>query len=475
MRSKALRLAVAAGVLAIASGCDQGLTDLNRNPNNPDRATPEYLFANATEAAVSRVFGTGLNMDIAGLWAQYYAEHRFSEEDRYLIADNLVNGHWVGFYAGPLQDLQETIELSTAAGRASAAAQGRILKDWTFSVVTDAWGDVGYSEALQGRNPAAGNTPALDPQAAIYDALLADLTDAQAHLTGGGQPMTTADLLYGGNTEQWKRFANSLRLRLAMRLSKAAPDKAKAAFSAALADGAFASNADNAVLRYIDNGINQNPLYGYERQRDDHSVSATMIDTLKSFSDPRLAIYAKPTAAGTYVGMKNGSLTQPALTAVSKIGAFYSSANSPAFVMTYAEVLFLQAEAAERGWTTGNAAALYTAGIRASMQMVGVTGAAIDAYLAQPRVQYQGGAAGLTQIRLQKWIALYGNGVEAWAEWRRTGQPALTAGPDAQNGGRIPVRLPYPQNEVQLNRANFEAAIARQGGATLNDPVWWAK
>lgn len=468
------RAAVALALAALTGGCDSGLTDLNRNPNNPDEATPEFLFANATEAAVSRVFGAGLNMDIAALWAQYYAEHRYSDEDRYVLADGLINTHWLNFYSGPLQDLHEAIELSTAANRPAAVAQARVLKAWTFSIVTDIWGDVGYSEALRGRDATTGNTPALDPQAAVYDSLFAELAAAQAALTTAGQPMTAADLLYGGNTERWKRFANSLRLRLAMRLSHVDATKARTAFAAALAAGVFADNADNAVLRYLDNGVNQHPIFAYERDRNDHSVSATMIDTLKSFSDPRLPVYAKPTAAGTYVGMQNGSQAQPALTAISKIGTFFSSANSPAFLMTYAEVLFLQAEAAQRGWTSGDPAALYRQAITASMQQFGIVQAQIDAYLAQPRVQYSA-ATGLQQIGLQKWIALYGNGVEAWSEWRRTGLPVLRPGPNAENGGRIPVRLPYPQSEVQLNRANVQAAITRQGGASLNDPVWWDK
>jgi hypothetical protein len=123
----------------------------------------------------------------------------------------------------------------------------------------------------------------------------------------------------------------------------------------------------------------------------------------------------------------------------------------------------------ERGWITGDAAALYRQAITAHMLQVGVAQAAIDTYLAQPEVAY----SGLPGIGVQKWIALYGNGVEAYAEWRRTGYPVLTAGPDALNDGRIPVRLPYPSSESSLNAAAVEAAKARQGGATLNSPVWW--
>jgi hypothetical protein len=465
---------VAATVLALAAvGCNNDdLTGLNRNPNSPDEATPEFLFANATEATISRVFGTGLHMDITGLWVQHFAEHRFSTEDRYTISDGAISGHWSGFYAGPLQDLQETIQLAEEADRPAAAAQARVLQSWTFQVMTDLWGDIGYSDALRGRDASAGNTPTFDPQAEVYASLLTTLREAHDDLTGGGA-LTSADLLYGGDLEQWQKFTNSLRMRMAMRMSEVDATTARTEFTAALAAGPFTSNADNAMLEYIEGGSNVNPIFDYERSRDDHSVSKTIVDTLKSFADPRLPVYAKPTAAGTYVGMPNGSTTQPALTAVSHIGAYFASAASPAPVMTYAEVLFLQAEAAERGWITGDAAALYRDAIRASMQQYGIATGAIDTYLAQAKVQYAGGAAGLRQIALQKWIALYGNSVEAYAEWRRTGYPQLEAGPDALNDGLIPIRLPYPQREESLNADNLQQAIDRQGGASLNDRIWW--
>jgi hypothetical protein len=475
MRYQTSLRAAALGVAAILglAACDNGLTGLNRNPNSPDQATPEFLFANATEAAISRVFGADLHMDVTGLWVQHLAEHRFSDEDRYIISDGKVSSHWTGFYSGPLEDFQEAITLADAANRPEAAAMGRIMKAWTFHVVTDLWGDIGYSEALQGRDPAGANQPAFDPQQSVYTALLAELEDAEADLDAGGVGLGGADLLYGGDTDRWSRFANSLRLRLAMRLSEVDATLARQEFNDALAAGVMTSNADNAVLHYIEGGTNAHPIYEYELNRDDHSVSKTLVDTLRALADPRLPIYAEPTAAGTYVGTVNAYETQPALTAISHIGDFFSKADAPAYVMTYAEVLFLQAEAAQRGWITADPAALYQAAIAASMQMLGVPAGDIAAYVAQPRVQYAGGDAGLTQIALQKWIALFSNGVEAYAEYRRTGQPVLMPGPNAENNGIIPVRLPYPSREASLNSENLESAKARQGGADLNDPVWW--
>jgi hypothetical protein len=212
---------------------------------------------------------------------------------------------------------------------------------------------------------------------------------------------------------------------------------------------------------------------GYERTRDDHSISATLVDTLKVLADPRLPIYARPNAAGQYTGTRNGNLANPPLATVSRIGTYFAKADASSVIMAYSEVLFLQAEAAERGWMGGSAADLYRQAITAAMSQVGVTPGDITTYLAQPIVQYQGGQQGLRQIWLQKWIALYGNGPEAYAEWRRTGVPELRPGPDALNDGRVPVRLQYPERELSLNKAEVEKAMSRQAGATMNTPVWW--
>ena len=474
------RLSRAALVAVLASGaaaCDQGLTELNENPNQPEEAAAEYLFTNAVEAAVGRATGSGLNLDLTGLLVQHFAESRFSEEDRYIIGESPIQGHWTGFYAGPLQDLNEVVAKGEAENRPNVQAMGMIMRAWTFQIVTDLWGDVGYSEALAIRENGSSFV-ALDPQAAIYAGLQQELRTAAGLLSATGARMGTADVIYRGDPEKWRRFANSLRLRMAMRQSDVNAGPAAAEFADALSDGVFTSNADNAVLWYLADGTNGHPIYEYESiPRIDHAISSTMVDSLKSLADPRLRFYAKPTSAGTYRGEAPGDTRDQPLNQISRVGEWFARADAPSYVMTYAEVLFLQAEAAQRGWIPGDPAALYRQAVRAAMEQFNRTGdaftdiptAAIDAYLAQPRVAY----AGLPSIGLQKWIALYGNGPEAYAEWRRTGYPVLVAGPDAQNDRLIPRRLRYPVSEQSLNGATLAEAVSRQGGASLNDRVWW--
>lgn len=462
--------AVLAGALAAsAAACDQGLTDLNENPNQPTEVSAEFLFTNGVEAAVSRALGAGLHMDLTALWVQHYGEMRYTEEDRFELRDPTVSGHWTGFYAGPLQDFNEVVTQGDTLERPNVEAMGMVMRSWTFHVVTDLWGDVGYTEALRGRTPGSPTTVAYDPQQTVYQGLLQELATAQGMFDTGGYRMGNADLIYGGDPAKWKKFANSLRLRMAMRMSQVDANAGRTAFQAALAAGVFTSNADNAVLTYVDNGVDVHPIFASQRAAPTHGVNATIVDSLRSLSDPRLGIYANPNAGGNYRGEVPASQTDVSLDSISRIGTFFSRANASSYLMTYAEVLFLQAEAAERGWITGDAAALYRAGITAHLEMMGVAPGAITTYLANARVAY----AGLPSIGLQKWIALYGNGPEAYAEWRRTGYPVLQAGPDALNDGRIPVRLPYPTIEESLNNAALQEAISRQGGAGLNVPVWW--
>lgn len=460
-------------LMATMGGCDQGLTELNENPNQPVSVGAEFLLPAAIVAGAERLHGSSLNMDMLGLWVQHYAEHLYTTEGLYEIMESTINGHWNNLYESPLRDLREVVKKGQENERPNVEAVGTILKAWVMQAVTDIWGDAGYSQALLGRDSPPDMTVVYDTQEDIYNQLLAELRSAGSMISPSGPRISDGDLLYGGDMDQWRLFANSLCLRMAMRLSEVAPGQAATEVADAISAGVFTSSDDGAILHFLDNGVDVHPIFGYERNRDDHSISATLVDSLKSFNDPRLPIYARPNQAGEYVGTPHGDANNPPLAQVSRIGTWFSSPSTPAVIMSYAEVLFLRAEAAERGWAPGNAGDLYAEAIATTMTDVGVPAAEIDAYLAQPSVQYQGGEAGLNQIWFQKWISLYGNGPEAYAEWRRTGVPHLEPGPDAINDGLIPVRLPYPDRELSLNAQAVQAAMARQGGATLNSPVWW--
>jgi len=256
-----------------------------------------------------------------------------------------------------------------------------------------------------------------------------------------------------------------------MHLTNVDPAKAQAEAAAAVAAGVFASNADNATLLFLAASPNQNPIYRDALGRDDYGMSKTFVDSLLSWSDPRLPVFADTNRYGQYRGLPNGlnDGEGASLDSISRYGSYWRKRpNAPLSLLTYSEVLFLEAEAAQRGWITGDPATLYADAIRASMEQYGIGATAITAYLAEPRVTYVPGATGLTQIAYQKWTSMFMQGAEAWTEWRRTQVPALVPGPRAVLTG-LPERLPYDDNEAVLNSSSLDAAISAQGFSAGND------
>ena len=483
-------LAVAGAALVVAAACNpDSLTNLNKNPNTPESATPQLIFPSGLLGAVNLFQGTGIQIRFTELWAQHVAEYQYPDEDQYVIFPTTIDANWLTMYTGPLQDFE--VVLRQSGTKPDQAGPALVMKSWTYQNGTDIWGDIPYSEANKGDNAAI--TPAYDTQQAIYTGLLADLKTAATGM-GTTNPYGSSDLIYGGDNTKWKKFANSLRARVALHLSKADPTKA-ASEIAAVANSGFTSNADNAELVWPGDGQRDAPYFTEFKTRDDHRMSKTFYDTLSRLNDPRIPVFFRSTqnwqadsAAGItptvprYGGMENGLSASAAATrgkSSSRIGTFFARNDTPSYLMTFAEFLFIKAEAANRGWIPGGgaqAAIYYNQGITASMEQFGVDAASTAAYLAQPSVTYQAGAAGLAQINLQKWIALFAQGVEAWTEYRRTGVPNLTASVQGQTTPKIvPRRLEYPASEQSFNNANLQAAVTRQGGATLTNRFYWDK
>ena len=482
-------LSVFAALAAITACSD--LTSINQNPNGPVDVPPPSILPNVIQTVVGGVNGVNsLNIRGGGLWVQYYSEIQYRDEDKYLVRSG-TSGGW-GFYNGALEDIRRMIIKGEANKTPNWSAVGRIMKSYVFSVMTDAMGNLPYSQALKGDTVL---NPAYDTQQAIYNGMLADLAQANTDidLAPGAVGFSDGDLMYGGKMAKWKRFANSLRLRLAIHLSKADPTKAASEAAAAVAAGVFTSNADNAQLMYLGTSPNRNPIYNDAQGRDDYGMSKTFVDSLTSFADPRLPVFAQINPAGTgYQGLPNGLNDGEGtpIVNISRFGAFWrSTPNAPMYLLTYSEVLFLEAEAAERGWIPGGSAAAatyYTNAITASLQQYGVAAADIATYLRQAKVGYDAGGttlgAHMNQIMYQKWVSLFMQGMEAWTEVRRTGIPSLIPGPRAVFGagtaGSIPQRLPYDDNEAVLNAANLDAAVSAQGFSAGNDiqsKLWFAK
>lgn len=473
---KLAKRALLVGMVLGLGACNDTLTEANVNPNAPTDVGAEFLLPQAIRSGVEQTWGSFPMLSHTAIWAYQAVQIQYPDEEEGIVRPGSIQGFWDGYYSGPLTDIQTVVDKGAETGRGKVEGVGRIWKAWLFHLVTDRWGDVPYSEALLG---AENTTPAYDPQQQIYQDLIQELTEGASLVGSGGLGFGSGDILYGDNMDAWRKFANSLRMRLAMRMSEVDPGGAQAAFTAAYNAGGFTSNADDANLNWPGSPY-RNPLFENWQGRDDHGISALMVNTLKALNDPRLELYAEPAAEdGEYRGLQNGDITpELSLAWYSRIGDYWraNGAATPTPIMTYGEVLLLQAEAAARGWIAGDAASLYEAGIRAHMTRfdysTAPTEAEIDAYLAQPQINVA--SPSLEDIQLQQWIGLYLNGGEAWANVRRTGVPNREPGPDLTLS-RIPTRFYYPTLEQSLNLASYQAAVSRIGTDALTTKVWWMK
>ncbi|CCH51553.1 hypothetical protein BN8_00482 [Fibrisoma limi BUZ 3] len=484
-------IAVLAVLGVFTTSCDNKFEEVNANPNNPEVVNPELLMVTVIRGTVNQMvneaFSTG------NVVAQYATEIREPNTDRYIWGsfDTWGNGYTVLRDVNNLYKIAEERQLNNYKGIAL------VMKSLIYARMTDAYGDLPYTDALKGKEENPIYAPAYDRQEVIYRGILADLVEANRLLSATGG-MVRSDILYNGDITRWKRLANSLRLRVLVRQSKRVDPSA--AIREILADPAanplILTNADNAVLRYVE-APNLYPLTG---QRSgfffDRRLSKTLADQLNALQDPRLAVFAQPTAASqdaftagrgplVYTGVRNGETDQNLGSSidrtVSALGSSYYrglqvAVPAQGLIMTAAEVQFILAEAAQRGWITGNASTYYTAGIQASVdyyrQMSGTNISVTPQYLAQPTVALTADRA-LEQIATQKWIALYFNDLQGWHEWKRTGFPRLQPSFVNNNSNRIPVRFRYPTNQQVTNRTNYTEAVKVQGPDDINTRLWW--
>lgn len=468
-------------LVTLAPGCSD-FGNINVNPNNPSTPNTAGLLTGALRnvGIINAQVGPGGANIVPAMYVQQFGDVIYIEDSKY----KTINFNYNVWYAGPLINLQHVIELNTSentkitastfGSNANQIAIARIVKAYFFQWITDRWGDIPYSEALKAD---ADFTPAFDKQEAIYTDLFKEWSEATAQFEEG--KTVQGDILLNGNTAKWKKFANSLRLIAALRLSKVKPEMGKKEFLAALADGVMTSADDNVQYKFLSESNNENPVYTnyVVSNRKDYALSDVFVNYLKKVSDPRLPFLAAKNISGEYVGVPyavGGSKAQD----LSLIAPVLSQQNSAVNVLTYAQILFAQAEAAALGWTNGDAKTLYESAIGASLQqwMGGsYTEAALKTYLTQAEVAYAANAA-TEKISTQRWIALFFQGTEAWSEWRRTGFPVLKPAATTLNGGsEIPRRLAYPVTENNLNKANYQAVLQSQGKDDHYTRVWWDK
>lgn len=464
-------------VLSLATSCKKELAKINENPNAAQQAQPDYLLTSAAKLSADAYWGTDNNMNSSLLLVQHWAKIQYTEPDRYIFSNSSFVSLWNTGFSQSITNLNKIIELSEEHENPNYQGVALTLRSWIFTLLTDQYGDIPYSQA---NNIDKFLTPVYDSQKDVYFGVLEDLKKAQALLDPSGKAIA-GDVIYAGKIANWKKFANSLRLRVALRIADREPEKSKAVIAEIAAEGGsfISANSETAQLVYFDSP-NQNPVSALFETRDDYRISKTVTDKLYELNDPRLPVYANrpsdPSVPG-YVGIPNGLTTGDAnnlgFSKTSKPGSYFTAAHAPAVILNYSEVLFDRAEAAARGFTNENAEDLYKQAITASLNQYGITDdGVVTTYLNQAKVAYD--ATNFKKsIGEQKWIALFGEGLEAFAEWRRLDYPKLAPAAAGVLNGELPVRFIYPGTEQSLNGSNYQAAVSSQGADILTTKVWF--
>lgn len=500
-------------VTAFISCSDDKFAELNTDPNRPGNVPTPTLILSAEKQVMDNIRHLDFSLNGTMLFAQYYSQNIYTDVSRYDIPRNNSDRYWADAYKA-LNNLNDIINLNTNPATKAFAAAGaagtnanqiaicRVLKAFTFHSLSDVFGDIPYQsyagkdasfEALQ-QNP-DNYTPKYASQEKIYSDMLQELDQAADTLWKYSTANTfgVSDIIYKGNNENWARFANSLRLRLATRIRTKQPALSQQHFTDALAQGVFSSNAHTAAFKYSSSAPNEAPLYRatVTANRKDFAVSHILINSLKgqlgpfSTSDPRLPVYALPNKNNEYIGQPYGLPLDAAgingPTDISLPGTLVNAADFSEVLQEYAEVAFLISE--YQNWSDSE----YKKGVVASLTRWGIAQNTAQTYADNLP------AANKERVLTQKYFALYTQGLEAWSEIRRTGFPNFLVKPNDVVwtrvtptgtinyqfkpifGDGIPKRMYYPVKEQSVNKTNYQQALAAQGDDVITTPVWWNK
>ena len=504
------KISVLAAIAILFASCDAGFEEMNVNPTLASQIDPNFKLTNIQlRISGERYENWRTNLIYSSVMIQHFATlPTYWAGDKYGYIASYSAAMWDRYYANIAKNIEDLL-VQTAEDTEDANLHHitQITRVIMYHRLTDLYGDIPYSEA--GKGAVEGITqPKYDAQSDIYTDMLAKLEAASNGLSADGRSFGDGDLIYQGDVEKWRKLANSLMLRLGMRLVKVDPSAAQSWATKAITAGTMESNEDIAYVPHNDPAGWKNGN-GLVFQADGSPrLSEFFVNWMNEHQDPRLYVYGSvPVADSPPIGMPNGRITggsdadhgienhsswvscESADPAPEPCGmdvymvphAVLKGIDDPMFFMTYAEVELLKAEAAQRGWYSGDAAAHYANGVRAAMEYLSmyggdaiIDGDIIDAYLtANPYDP----SNGLKMINEQIWAAVLLNEYEAFANWRRTGYPELTPVnyPGNVTGGTIPRRLRYRENEAVANPQNYSAAVSAQGADLLTTRVWWDK
>lgn len=462
-----LKLISILSIALLFSSCSSWIdSSMNTSPNNPTDV-PVTLLVAPIEANLAYVVGGDLArtnciwmQQIAGIASQPF------DLDVYNISESDVNNSWsYNLYTPGMYNTKILMAKAVTQTSPYYAAIAKILMAYQLGVTTDLWGDIPYSNALNGANGQTKST--YDKQQAIYTTIFSLLNDALTDLSASSSTFVPGadDLIYGGDLTKWTKTVYALTARYKLHLVKVG-SASYADVLAALAK-AYTSNDDDLKLVFGSAYSNSNPMYRFSQERGGYiGANTNFLSMLTTAKDPRLAVYYQATDTSTVKGVVKLSYTGSAAgegnAKASVIGVNYASPASPVYLMSYTEVKFIEAEASYQTGNTARAITAYNAGLKASLVREGVYDATWFAADSIPT----GGIITLEKIINQKYLSSFLQ-IETWSDWRRTGYPTLQLATGAFTA-EIPRRYPYPSDERLYNGSNEPSPLPK-----ITDRVWW--
>ncbi|HVI45263.1 MAG TPA: SusD/RagB family nutrient-binding outer membrane lipoprotein [Chitinophaga sp.] len=482
MKKYFVYISVALGIAA-TSACTKNFEDMRHNPETL-KVVPAGNFLNA-------ILFDGVNIGLREshrinneLMQVTVSEIATTDFSRYIIRTTESDYPWEEYYL-TLNNVKDMRASAKLAGEVNSEAIALTLWAWLYQNQTDIFGDIPYRDALRGF-PDNQLQNRFDSQQSIYEDLISKLDTANAlFVTDGKKGLEQGDdLLFNtaatpANMIKWKKLCNSLRLRLLMRIahrSSAAKQEIGKMLSAPDKYPVMISNDESAVLKYTNVKPFQNPFFS-ARDYDfngDRAMSKFFTGKLLSWNDPRLPIWCQKASDGTYTGIPSGYKPEKfdsiAAIPAATLSITLKKSNLTGTIMTWAEVEFIKAEAALRGYAPGNAQTSYENGVKASIAFWG--GQVPADFLSRPGIAYN---ASLEQVLTQKYFALFFNDMQQWFEYRRTGFPVIPRGEGVVSGVEMPARLKFPIMLQTVNAANYQDAVRAMGGDEISTKVWWQR
>lgn len=486
----------------LLTSCTKNFQEINTDPNNTPYALPQQLLAPALVGVMSynQLRNRNFNNELMQITVDVSdAEGKvFRYDYRSTWSDYLYNG----WYA-ELTNFKDIYKMASQELTYNKSYMGisLICQAWVYSLLTDTYGDVPFSESNLAKDEGIIE-PAFNRQKDIYTGIFKMLEDANILLSANTAIVSSSDPVYYGDITKWRKFGNSLYLRLLLRLSGKAEVAdtciAKIKEIAETNTGSYpiiSNNDESAILRWTGVGPYVSPLMSV-REQDFRApaIASFFIKHLADWNDPRIDIPTYGTnninrwciapSSGVYAGVPSGYA--PGENPVKK-SYFYSTSsartlmNDPltGMILNYAEVNFILAEAAAKKWINGSAETYYNTGAQSSITLwLPNWTKPITEFLAEADIQWLEGATleeKMEKIHLQKYYALFLTDLQQWFEYRRTGHPVLPKGAGLRNNGVMPARMTYPVYVQSTNPTNYKAAVAAQGPDVIATEVWWQK